>query len=1115
MIAAFFEVPCELGMIDSEPQPSIDWGPPFEQSNWEPPSIRQNARLPDLTYEADGLILTLELNSAEETARLSATAFIPQGSGRARQTGVWELPSQIFHCGHYYRLTDIPALRMPAFTSPLRSALRIPNTVEHIGKHVCEASDLLTAVAFEEPSCLRVFRGFAFTLLEAIEIPSSVESIASGALADCHRLRHVTFPPDSRLQFIDGFERSALARFEVPDSVVQIGPNAFADCAALDAVVFSRQSHLKVIAGFCGCPFREFWIPPAVQRIEIGAFRDCLHLCEVRLPQPSHLWFIGGFQRCGLREFWFPASLREIGDFAFADCEWLEQITMARECQVVAVLNTLPQCFIGFSELALKRTRAHILDEEDCWVSDPGAVAVSRPKPPRRATLRCLQPLGDHPDGASPGSQRGNAAAGDPSHSFAALLASTEVASILVFGFTFSDELKLVIPRGGPFLPRFTPSKPLPVYCLTQPESGSWVFLIDQLAALLLTLPFLEVDHIRQKQNAANHYHFRLLCQQCQLQLFHVETCGLHTFQMDLTSGCPCLCRLLIKSTSRRDFLPSRPIPDWSGRGQVAPDRVRPPLQRCYDIDCTARWPDLRDPESLPYTDSISRVATADVHHGRVDPLQKKWCDDVRFSERTWRQVRAQQEANRDFDSIVEKLKVSGSVTIRLGAVIDEDHPQPRGSLGYNAHVVIGLTWVSRRAPAAFDAASYIQLDCSFKPSYPYSYCTPQAIINNEAIPLGFIMTPTEREATFAWFYQDLELMHGGTLPPKPILSDRGLGLIAFGLHIMAHFFCYRHLIENFGARGLLGILVTRVLRLPSEDAFRAALQEVVDEADLLLSNERITDDDHKCFIDFLGGRDGSEYRHGRWLRIRYGVSTCSNHAERFHRTVNKRTKGKQILLVRLAILVDAINEKIDRYQDGRFRQLRYVIKTLRQKNAPQDLGCQREKCRHFRAEMQSRFGIKFCPCKHQAAHEQFDKIRGVAPIPLVPCTGAFEVKVYQLEGEELDWAFPAARVKVDKARDLDLKVPRALAEGNDRQFTVQIVREVSFLLNANKRFQGDQKFSFLMEVAHAVRDTKGARPIRSDFCACFSVHAWQWAVDRNGGQHDIGFYCWMREAMR
>jgi hypothetical protein len=516
----------------------------------------------------------------------------------------------------------------------------------------------------------------------------------------------------------------------------------------------------------------------------------------------------------------------------------------------------------------------------------------------------------------------------------------------------------------------------------------------------------------------------------------------------------------------------------------------------------------------LPYTESISHVAHADVRHGRVDPLQKKWYDDVGFSERTWRQFRAQQEGNRDFDAFVEKLKASGSVSIRLGAVIDEEHPQPKGSLGYNARVVIGLTWVSRLAPAAFDAASYIQLDCSFKPSYPYCYCTPQAIINNEAIPLGFIMTPTERKATFAWFYQDLELMHGGTLPPKPILTDRGLGLIAFGLQIMAHFFCHRHLIENFGARGLLGILVTRVLRLPSEDAFRAALQEVVDEADLLFSNERITEKDYDAFIEFLGGRDGSEYRHGRWLRNEFGVATCSNHAERFHRTVNKRTKGKQILLVRLAILVDAINEKIDKYQDGRYRQLRHVIKTLRQKGAPQNMGCQREKCGHFRTEMQSRFGIPFVPCKHHAGDKQFDKFKGASPIPLAPRTEDFEVKVHELEGEELAWDFAEARVKVDKARDLDLKLPKTLAEGNDRQFTVQIVREVSFLLNANKRFHGDQKFSFLMEVAHAVRDTNRDWWDRSRFCACFSVHAWQWAVDRNGGQHDVAFYRWMRQRM-
>jgi hypothetical protein len=49
-----------------------------------------------------------------------------------------------------------------------------------------------------------------------------------------------------------------------------------------------------------------------------------------------------------------------------------------------------------------------------------------------------------------------------------------------------------------------------------------------------------------------------------------------------------------------------------------------------------------------------------------------------------------------------------------------------------------------------------IQLEYSFKCAKPFVYCLPQAIRDNEAVPLGFIVTPTESAQPYDWFCRDL-----------------------------------------------------------------------------------------------------------------------------------------------------------------------------------------------------------------------------------------------------------------------------------------------------------------------------------------------------------------------
>ena len=50
----------------------------------------------------------------------------------------------------------------------------------------------------------------------------------------------------------------------------------------------------------------------------------------------------------------------------------------------------------------------------------------------------------------------------------------------------------------------------------------------------------------------------------------------------------------------------------------------------------------------------------------------------------------------------------------------------------------------------------HIQIDCSFKCTRPLVYCVPRIEIGHETIPLGVIVTPTERKAIFELFFNHL-----------------------------------------------------------------------------------------------------------------------------------------------------------------------------------------------------------------------------------------------------------------------------------------------------------------------------------------------------------------------
>jgi hypothetical protein len=304
----------------------------------------------------------------------------------------------------------------------------------------------------------------------------------------------------------------------------------------------------------------------------------------------------------------------------------------------------------------------------------------------------------------------------------------------------------------------------------------------------------------------------------------------------------------------------------------------------------------------------------------------------------------------------------------------------------YLGRDVLSITWIPPWAARVYATCGYLQLDCSFRATRPAAYCVPQAIIRNFAVPLGFIVTPTESHLTYQWFMEDLEAflaLDGGKFVKKPVLSDQGSALKKFcKLNEYKHYFYHRHLIEKWGAKGHLGMLATRVLREPSSELFQLHLPTLQADAQAMVDVHLITNDELEKFNKFLDLEN--KFPHGLWHRIADGVSSCSNHAERFHGVINQHLGGMKAFVQRLLIIKKQILARWREYPFPRyhFRQLKDAVAALCKCKAVQR-DCHCDVCLAYRSVMNSRFGIKTFPCRHTALQWSIETVPAMPDLPL------------------------------------------------------------------------------------------------------------------------------------
>ena len=250
----------------------------------------------------------------------------------------------------------------------------------------------------------------------------------------------------------------------------------------------------------------------------------------------------------------------------------------------------------------------------------------------------------------------------------------------------------------------------------------------------------------------------------------------------------------------------------------------------------------------------------------------------------------------------------------------------------------------------------------------------------NAAIPIGIILGPSENYLLFNLLFDFLHSIYPFfDLRIFPILSDEGNAISKFiNLHDMEeiHFYCFRHLIEKVGSFTPIAAVTRRLLFIPTLDQYIASLPQAISDVNEFIKNNLVTSNGIQKFINIFNlnfnnnqiyQNDIIDHKNGLWRRAPYGISSCSNHIERLHRTLNEATAGSYSITKKHSIVISEITKYYSNYSEKSRNQVKKTVKKLIERaNNSKNSDIERKTCSCGWSEIYScRFGIPNFPCIH------------------------------------------------------------------------------------------------------------------------------------------------------
>ena len=256
------------------------------------------------------------------------------------------------------------------------------------------------------------------------------------------------------------------------------------------------------------------------------------------------------------------------------------------------------------------------------------------------------------------------------------------------------------------------------------------------------------------------------------------------------------------------------------------------------------------------------------------------------------------------------------------------------------------LVWICPWANAFLKMHhGYFQIDASFYALKPYTYSIPLLIVDNAPIPIGIVVGPSEHQNLFNTFFEFLiEKYDLIEVINFPILSDEGKAIDAFSRNYgFPHFFCFRHLIEKMGSGSIMGTITRRLLYQTNKSNFKTELEQAISDIYIYFKKGLIDlNSIYKfrnifelySFAYLLIPTKEPDHMHGIWNRINNVVSTCSNHVERLHRTMNEAVSNTKSIERRIqTVMIKIIDyyKCFEKIQDGKLENYYHSSKIPQQ----------------------------------------------------------------------------------------------------------------------------------------------------------------------------------------
>jgi hypothetical protein len=337
----------------------------------------------------------------------------------------------------------------------------------------------------------------------------------------------------------------------------------------------------------------------------------------------------------------------------------------------------------------------------------------------------------------------------------------------------------------------------------------------------------------------------------------------------------------------------------------------------------------------------------------------------------------------------------------------------------YHGQSIVTVCWIAPWVLQGVERAQYFEFDASFEALSPYCYSVPTAVVHNYGIPLGLVITPTERTASYNLFWEVLGISDRtlrSQVYAKPLLSDGGSALRSYGERHAHHFFCYRHLLESLGSKTYIAILARRLLFTGSREHYFQLKQEVRIVFEEAIRANRVLPRAAALFSETFGfvihddqsisvmENDPFEAQALWGQRGQLGVASSTNHVEGLHGRLNLACTNIRVLSRKAKLIIDILHKKARHFTNNSLRSPKRQL--MQMKKVADREGYDQDECDCGWSDIYAhRFGLHDFPCVHTCRNRT---VSFIAPPLALSLEADPSIECQQYEGPP--WPLPTSK---------------------------------------------------------------------------------------------------------